>query len=100
VSFENLERYRRKPDIIHAVRLTADGNVPIMHADTDWIKKARTDGRLSHSPGGWFANTGIALQAAYGGDWLVLHDATAAVEVLRDDEFRARYEAIPFAEDE
>ena len=99
--FENEERYRRKPDIVHAVRLTAGGVIPIMHADMGWIKKAVADKRLSYRPGGnWFANTGVALQAAYGGDWLVLHDTTGTVEVLRDEDFRARYEVIPFAEDE
>lgn len=109
MSFENEERYRRKPDIVQAVRLTPEGLVPIGQADMPWIKAAKADGRLTHenkflSPPsvhqGWFANTGVALQAAYGGDWLVLHDATRQVEVLRDEVFRGRYEAIPFAEDE
>lgn len=111
--FENEERYRRKPDLIHAVRLTPEGMIPITHADTDWTKSAQADGRLKYSgavidtanatlavrAGQWFANTGVALQAAYGGDWLVLHDATQQVEVLRNEAFRERFEAIPFAED-
>lgn len=105
--FENEERYRRKPDLVHAVRLTSGGLVPIGQSDMPWIKAAKADGRLSYraaeeiynTNGGWFANTGVALQAAYGGDWLVLHDATQQVEVLRDEAFRECYEAIPFAED-
>ncbi len=100
-SFENEERYRRKPDLVQAVRLTAEGNVPIMHADTHWIKIAVADKRLQHGlQGGWFAGHAGTLQAAYPGDWLVHHDADRRVEVVGDEAFRARFEAIPFAEDE
>lgn len=99
-SFENEERYRRKPDIVQALRLTAEGNVPIMHATAVWLAPAIARQALRHSDAGWFANTGNSLQAAYPGDWLVHHDADGRVEVLTDESFRARFETIPFAEDE
>lgn len=88
MTFESAGRYRRRPDTVHAVRLTPEGGVPA----ADWIRAALERKVLTHGPGGWFANTGVSLQAAYGGDWLVLHDATQAVEVLSDGAFRARYE--------
>lgn len=99
--FENEEIYRRKPETVHAVRLTAEGNVPITHADAGWVKAAVADKRLKYAPDGyWFANTGVNLQAAYPGDWLVLDDGTGKVSVWGDERFRAGYEAIPFAEGE
>ncbi len=100
MSFENQERYRRKPDLVQAVRLTAEGNVPITHADADWIKRALADKRLQWTGTQYFVNVGsIYATAAYPGDWLTLHD-DGRLEALTDGRFREMYEAIPFEEDE
>lgn len=100
MTFENAERYRRKPDIVQAVRLTAEGNVPIMHATAHWIKAAIADKRLVHTERGWWAKIDDHSRAAYPGDWLVLHENDQRVRVMTDEMFRDRYETVPFAEDE
>lgn len=97
MTFDTTGRYRRKPDIVNAVRLNDEGDAPTTLLP-DWLFSAVKDGRMSYGLS-WFANTGVALQAAYAGDWLVEHVATGAVEVLPDEVFRGRFEMAPEMEE-
>lgn len=91
MTFDTAGRYRRKPDIVNAVRLNVEGDLEVSMQVPNWVLDALTDKRLSYGSG-WFANTGVALQAAYAGDWLVEHIATGTVEALPDEMFRGRFE--------
>lgn len=93
MSFENHTYYQRKPDPVTAVRLTAQGAIPVGHAGMAWIVRARAEGQLTAGPmGGLFVSGGNGTRAAYGGDWVLRHETDGTMDVLPHERFEALYE--------
>lgn len=94
MTFENAYTYRRKPQVVHAVRMTAEGNIPITHAGTWWMRQAARDRRIVWANGQWLAYMGENhRRVAYPGDWLVFIDKDLNAVVMTDADFRALFEA-------
>lgn len=100
MSFENAYTYQRRPLAIHAVRLTATGQIPGTHTGAAFIRRAIEERRIVYSGSQWIAYLGEAhRQIAYPGQWLVFTGADLHASVMDDADFRALFDAAP-AEDE
>lgn len=101
MSFENAYTYQRKPQIVHAVRLTAQGYIPVTHVGTWWVRQAERDRRIVWANGQWLAYMGENRRRfAYPGDWLVFTGKESHASVMTDEDFRALFDAYAEAEEE
>jgi len=101
MTFENAYTYRRKPQIVHAVRLTAEGNIPVTHTGAAFVRRAIAERRIVWANGQWLAYMGENHRRfAYPGDWLVFTGKELNARVMTDADFRALFDAYIEAEEE
>lgn len=95
MSFETATTYR-SADRVHAVRLTAEGNIPITHGEDAWLRRLLADGRLRYADPGFYVSTYGSASRNYAApqEWIAWHDRSDVAEAMSDAVFRERYEVL------
>jgi hypothetical protein len=94
-----MTRYQRRPDRINAVRLTAQGAIPVDAAGLVWIRRLVADKRIQAvgDQSLWIKCSESYSIVAYPGQWIVEHD-NDTLGVVNDEAFREHYVALSAAE--